>query len=472
VVVAQNSDSQVTNNIQALIPRGNGGHQFVIYADCCSGVPGTPHEATFSAVNSVVSRLSPQPEFICFLGDEILGLTNDEEVLRNQWCYWIGQEMAWLDRKTIPLYHTTGNHTTYDVRSEAIFREMLSHLPRNGPPGQGGLSYFIRRGDLLLVFVNTIWSGLGGEGRVETKWLENVLGQHSDVRHKLVLGHHPVYPVNGFSGAYQREVASDNGQVFWQVLINHGVLAYLCSHILAFDVQAHFGVLQITTAGAGTAHLMPKGIEYHHCLQAALDRDGLRYQVLDNTGQVREWLSWPVLLPPSETWTSLTPGDHAAPVSFYFGEEFTKAGLVSWRFSGICSSDNPGEAQTLLTGWDPGSVLAPLWIGLMGRENRLGVLLSPAPGRSPHLWHGPTLPPDEEFTIQLAIHTGMGPGGLLWRWDDTSSWSSLLAASPWGAERLIWPKRWSIGHGQRGIDDRPFRGMNLQARSYMEALEL
>jgi hypothetical protein len=155
------------DTIPALLPRG-AGHQFACYADSCSGVPGARHEATFAAVSAVVRRLRPRPDFICFPGDEIAGLTADDDELRRQWRYWLDHEMAWLDRRAIPLYHTTGNHTTYDRASEAIFREVLSHLPRNGPPGQEGLSYFVRCGDLLMVFVNTLWSGCGGEGRVET----------------------------------------------------------------------------------------------------------------------------------------------------------------------------------------------------------------------------------------------------------------------------------------------------------------
>ena len=78
-------------------------------------------------------------------------------------------------------------------------------------------------------------------------------------------------------------------------------IAYLCSHILAFDVQAHRGVLQVCTAGAGTAHRMPEDIEYLHCVQAAIDAEGLRYQVIDVEGRVREELSWPVILPPITT---------------------------------------------------------------------------------------------------------------------------------------------------------------------------
>src|SRR4051794_15813179 len=204
---AQETDA---SPIPALLPRDGDGHQFVCYADSCSGVPDGRHEATFAAVNAVVARLRPQPEFICFPGDEVLGLTADDDALRAQWRDWFDRGLAWLDRGAIPLYHTTGNHTTYDAASEAIFREGLAHLPRNGPPGQEGLAYFVRRGDLLLVFVNTLWSGLGGEGRVETAWLDRTLAAHPDARYKLVLGHHPVFPVNGFAGAYQRDIAPED----------------------------------------------------------------------------------------------------------------------------------------------------------------------------------------------------------------------------------------------------------------------
>jgi hypothetical protein len=469
---SEHAAKPASSPIPALVPRGGAGHQFVCYADCCSGVPGAPHEATFAAVNGVVARLRPRPEFICFPGDEIRGLTADDEALRQQWRYWFEREMAWLDRGAIPLYHTTGNHTAYDAASEAVFREVLAHLPRNGPPGQEGLSYFVRCDDLLLIFANTTWSGLGGEGRVETAWLDRTLGEQAGARYKLVLGHHPVHPVNGFSGPYQREIGPENGRAFWEVLVRHRVLAYVCSHVLAFDVQVHDGVLQILTAGAGTAHRMPEGIEYLHAVQAALDGDGLRYQVLDTSGQVREWLAWPLALPPSGGWTPLAHGDQAAPAWGERGDDALRARLVAFRFTGVCPPAGEGEAQTLLCGWDPGPTLAPVWIGLQGPEQRLGALLSPAPGRSPHLWLGPMLPPGRPFEIQVAIHTGMGPGGLLWRWNDGGPWSSLVAASPWGAERLAWPARWGVGHDERGRAGRPFRGRDLKAAWHAQDLSL
>jgi hypothetical protein len=459
------------SSIPAVVPHG-AGHQFVWYSDSCSGVPGGPHEATFAAVNAVVARLLPPPEFICFPGDEIEGLTVDDAALRGQWRHWLDREMAWLDRRSIPLYHTTGNHTTYDANSEQVFREVFPHLPRNGPAGQEGLAYFVRRGDLLLLFVNTVSAALGGEGRVETEWLDRTLAANADARHMLVFGHHPAHPVNGFSGAFQRDIEPENAREFWDVLVRHKVLAYVCSHILAFDAQVHDGVLQIVTAGAGTAHRMPVEHEYLHCVQGALDEEGLRYQVLDSDGRLREWLTWPISLPTAAEWTPLALGECTAPVSVTEQRETSAARLLVWQFSGVSAASHDGSPQTLLTAFDAGPGLAPLWIGLIGEEQRLGVLLSPAPGRSPHLWHGPFLRRGEPFSLQLAIHTGMGPGGILWRCDDASPWSSLTGASPWGAERLTWPACWLLGHGQRSPRDRPFRGTALNVNWHSRALIL
>lgn len=55
----------------------------------------------------------------------------------------------------------------------------------------------------------------------------------------------------------------------------------------------------------------------------------------------------------------------------------------------------------------------------------------------------------------------MGPGGLLYRLSGDDRWTSLSAASAWGAERLNWPGDWSLGHGQQGPGDRAFLGRDL-----------
>jgi hypothetical protein len=191
----------------ALRPRDESGCQFLCYGDSCSGVAGTLHAENLARVNAITSRLSPLPEFVVFLGDEIAGLTRDIVSLRSQWRTWLDREMSWVTNSSIPLYHVASNHTTYDEASEGVFREVLSHLPRNGPPGQEGLTYY--GSNLLLVFINTSNSAAGGDGWIETEWLERVLSEHRDVRYKFVFGHQPVFAVNGCSGECMREREHD-----------------------------------------------------------------------------------------------------------------------------------------------------------------------------------------------------------------------------------------------------------------------
>lgn len=441
--------------IPSLLP-AEAGHHFVVYADSCSGVPRALHENTFASVNAVVQRLHPRPEFVLFPGDEIIGLTADVDALRAQWRHWLDTEMGWLDRDKVPLWHTTGNHTTYDEMSEGIFREVLK-LPRNGPRGQEGLSYWVRRGDLLMVFVHTLWTGLGGEGHVETEWLEATLRDHRDARYKLVLGHHPVFPINGFSGTYQREIGHEYRERFWDILVKADVLAYICSHILAFDVQSHHGVLQICTAGAGTAHRMPEGVEYLHCVQAALDHNGLRYQVLDTDGAIRERLQWPLPRPDEADWSTLPRGAGTAP----FAGAPTPGRLVTLRISGRTAPESVAAAQTIFSAFSQGAI-APLWLGLRGPKQTLTLILGREPGRSPHYWFGPDLLAERAFALDIALCPDMGPGGVLFRHHDEEHWTSFAAASATGLERLSWPEFWSVGQGQSGPADRTYAGSRLE----------
>lgn len=457
-------DSEIRQpNIKALRPKGEG-YQFVFYGDSCSGVPNGRHEESHARVNQVVARLEPAPQFIIFPGDEIIGLVPDEATLRAQWRYWFDVEMGWLDRSEIPIYHSTGNHTTYNRMSERLFAEVMQHLPQNGPEGQTGLAYFVRQDDLLLVFVHTLAAPLGGEGHIETDWLEQVLGWHSDARWKFVIGHHPAFPVNGYVGTYQRTIGDEYVEPFWQILKKYDVMAYLCSHILAFDVQCHAGVLQITSGGAGTAHRMPEGVEYLHAVQMALDRDGLRYQVLDETGGIRERLRWPP--PPLARLIPLDVGENRTPWdSNALPERMIE--VIGLKIRGNAPAADMGGRQTLFAASDDQDGTLPLWVGLIGPKMELTVILQPISGRSPHHWFGPSMDPNRPFEFELLFHRQMGPGGILWRSGPDAAWSTLDHRSAWGLERLIWPAVFTVGElpsklVQKDEDRLAFRGEGLE----------
>lgn len=441
------------DHIRALTPDGPG-HQFVFYGDSCSGVPGALHEEKLAKVNSVVSRLDPEPEFIVFPGDEVIGLIPDESELRAQWRHFFDVEMAWLDTVRTPLFHSTGNHTTYDRMSERVFADVMSHLPRNGPKDQEGLSYFVRNGDLLLIFVNTLWSGQGGEGHLELEWLSKTLADNADARWKFVVGHHPAFAVNGYVGSYQRTIGDEYVEDFWQILTGTGVLAYLCSHILAFDVQCRQGVLQITSAGAGTAHRMPEGIEYLHCAQIAVDGAGLRVQVLDEVGERRERFTWPPRVPGNKA--PLTYGHNAC----VWSDAARGPTTVSLNLAGKVNATSP--RQTILAALEDNDS-CPLWIGLVGQKMQLVVVMQPQRGRSPHQWLGPCFADGDDFDIEVMLNADMGPGGILWRQAGTEKWTGLIGVSAWGADRLVWPQSLFVGSHGLNDHDTTFAGRSLTA---------
>jgi hypothetical protein len=454
--------------IRAIRPRSNDGVQFVVYADCCSGQPGTRAEMNFAAVNEIIRRLEPQPEFLIFPGDHISG-SQDPEEHRRQFRYWLDHEMKWASDRHIPIYHTTSNHNTWTKDMETVYREVMAKdLPKNGPPGQEGLSYFVRRGQFLFVAINSYYSGLG-PNHVEHEWLDKVLTQNADAKFKFVGGHQPVWPFNGY-GTVGWVIDPSDSRPFWDVLVKHKVTAYLASHVLAFDVQVHSGVLQIATAGAGTqggypnGGFMPGRTEYLHAVQAAIDEDRLRYQVLDIAGTIREWLIWPIWDDVPRLGYSLLPEDKMADTLKAANQYSIRGPGDAWfcafRFKGVVppAQDHP---QTLLCGSHAGETAAALRVMLDDSSLRLRVDIQTQSGYSADHWLGPRFKPGEPFEFELGLHSGMGPGGVMYRAASANGhgeWSSLETESSKGCEDMVWPPTWVTGHGHYSPNHDVWRG--------------
>jgi len=436
-------DDSARTCISALVSRDTRGHQFVVLADVNSGIPGEIAAEHFSALSEVLQQLSPSPEFILWCGDHVAGYTSDDQ-LRTQWQYLLQHEMAWSQHKPYPIYHVPGNHDTYDESSEGVFREMLPEVPQNGPIGQQGLSWWSIFDDMLLVGIDTCSSALGN-GQLDLEWLELVLREHADIRHKVVFGHFPVFPVNGYEvdGAIPWLLEPAVGQSFWNCLVRYGVTAYFCAHIVAFDAQVHEGVLQIVTAGGG-AVCGPGGMmgpdEYFHLTQVALDDEGMQVQTVDMNGVVREAFAWPICLAEQQS------------IPLEVGEASSEAApLHVWHFQGQHrASSGRRHEQLLLSGTDNTVDPASIWIGLEHPTPVVTVRLLLGTGGMIQTWLGPALEAGAPFEFQIALDRRMGPGGVLYRLNCESPWSSLWTASSQGAERFNWPHAnwpgcWRVG---------------------------
>jgi hypothetical protein len=409
-----------------------------LYADSCSGQPGALNEQRHARVTAAIRRLAPPPEFIAFPGDAVMSGADPA-----QWRHWLEVEMAWLRDTGCPLYQSTSNHNTFDEAGVRLFRDVWRHLPRNGPEGQDGLAYYVRRGSLLYVSLHQPEPSTGaamqtGLSESEAGWLEQVLTEHRDAGYVLVAGHYPVFPVNGYHQAPTWCFTPDAGQQLWQTLRRHAVLAYLCSHVLAFDVQAHDGILQITSGGAGTAYgpggLMPGAAEYLHAVQIAVDRQGLRLRTLDTGGRDREELEWPPPAVPPGAW------EQSREVRT---DELSQAAML------VLAVAETAEVDELVTGsmrpepfgqritW-VASADRRFWLGIDVALGCLAVELE-LDGHGRQLWVGPRVDFARPISAELAFHPGMGPGGLMLRTGPDAAWTSMRSSSASGLEAFTWP---------------------------------
>lgn len=437
------------------VPRGSGGRHFVVYGDCCSGIPGSAHARNFHAINAALRRLAPRPDFVCFLGDHIVGLTADVAELRRQWHHVLDVELKELRAEIPDFYHLTSNHNTFSAESVDVWRECFPSLPQNGPAGEQGLTYWVRRGDLLLVILNTASVARGGAAGiaedVSLRWLPDVLQANRDAARKFVLGHHPIHPVNGYRESPKWCLPPDEGEQLWEVLASHAVDAYVCSHIIAFDVQVHRGVLQVTSGGAGTVYgpggAMPCPPEYLHFVDIAADACGVRLRTRDAAGQVREWLAWP----PNETVRTDGRGaDPDATVELAQPElwqsDQRRAHLLSWCFSAANGRATRAPAPFTLLHAHSADARHAIELGadevgriILRRHETVG------DARATAEWRGPVISPTA-IDLEIGIHTGMGPGGMLWRpVEPGGPWTSMTTSTATGLEGFPWCGRWRIG---------------------------
>jgi hypothetical protein len=194
----------------------------------------------FAKIAASIAAAEAEALFVLIAGDHVWDAPGKPAEMASRWQAW---HAAAAPLGAMEVLHLTGNHTVYDEESAALYRAQFPHLPNNGPADGVGLSWWKRWDDVLLVGVNTAFNPLGKVCRVEHEWLDGVLREHRDARWKLVSGHHPVHPVNGFEH-YNWRIWHADAQAFWKVLVAHRVDAYLCAHVIAFDAQVHDGIPQ------------------------------------------------------------------------------------------------------------------------------------------------------------------------------------------------------------------------------------
>ena len=199
------------------------------------------------------------PDFTLNAGDimDARWWENEAQVKRKTEEYWKGFLKRFNDRD-MTVYVAPGDHEYGDDGGLKIgpiaraFGEQFTRLmgmPKNGPAGHLGRTFFVRKGNLLVITLDTFEDQ--GErfgytvGEEQLAWLEATLKGHADAEFIIVQGHLPIVgPVRSKnSSASMLKDGTDSG--LWKLMVKHGVDVYLCGEHHRITVKKQDGIWQI-----------------------------------------------------------------------------------------------------------------------------------------------------------------------------------------------------------------------------------
>ena len=131
---------------------------------------------------------------------------------------------------------------------EQAFRRHFD-MPRNGPEGEKGLAYYVRKDNALFVTVDT-FELRGGEMHVsvtgkQLAWVDRVLEAHADADWVVVQGHVPVLKRQRHRNSSRLYLEGGRNSKFWQTLTDHGVDVYLCGEHHAMTARQRDGIWHV-----------------------------------------------------------------------------------------------------------------------------------------------------------------------------------------------------------------------------------
>ena len=217
-------------------------YTFVVMGDGRAGLPERPrldadgiNEAILKEL--VAETVKLQPKFVLYTGDLVYGYTS-REAFRTQLVAWLKLMKPVYDAK-IRVYPVRGNHDASSVGADEVWRELFGTegptspwaLPSNGPPGETGMTYWVKEENALIVGVDEAGTH---PHKVRLDWLRGVL-EKNDQPLVLIEGHEMAFR----SGHHRDSLESDPAarDAFIEALGRAGATMYFAGHDHFYDHQ-------------------------------------------------------------------------------------------------------------------------------------------------------------------------------------------------------------------------------------------
>lgn len=259
-----------------------------LLGDSCSGIPGQKFEANLARIAARILERNAPADALLYLGDHVEGYTDDESRLHAQWSHFLDKEFRALNARYSRVLHLAGNHDANTPISAALCEARMPVPPQARL--RKGLNYVVDLAEAQIVVISTCDLANRGFAAVDMGWLAEALRSLS-APIRLVAGHYPFHPVNGYQEVPKWVFAADKRVEAWRLFREAGVQAYLCSHIIACDFQVHDDIVQLCSGGAGTEY-GPDGVmgngEFRHFVTCTISPEQFAFEAIDENGRVRE----------------------------------------------------------------------------------------------------------------------------------------------------------------------------------------
>ena len=199
------------------------------------------------------------PDFTLNAGDimDARWWDNAEQVKRKTEEYWGGFMKRFNDRK-MTVYVAPGDHEYGDdggLKKGDIARAFgeqfteLMGMPRNGPANHIGRTFSVRKGNLLVITLDT-FEDQGKRfgytvGKEQLAWMEKTFKANADAEFIIVQGHLPIAgPVRSKNSSASMLKGGTKSEV-WKLMVKYGVNVYLCGEHHRITVKQQDGIWQI-----------------------------------------------------------------------------------------------------------------------------------------------------------------------------------------------------------------------------------
>jgi len=232
-------------------------YRFVVMGDNRHDRPVVMPE-TYERIIEEVNLL--RPDFVVLCGDLILGYTDDDSLVREEW----REFKKVTGRLQMPYHLVVGNHDVWDESSQIIYREECGDLY---------YSFDHKSSGFLMIDTDVVGETdyITGD---QLDWLERELAKRRRAEHIFVFMHKPLWTFEGEPGrAWKEEVHP--------LLLRYGVDDVFAGHDHAYYVDYRDGIRYVVSGGAGAPiGEYPESGDFHHYLLCTVEDDATTIAVI------------------------------------------------------------------------------------------------------------------------------------------------------------------------------------------------